>query len=81
MRRILPSEIFNDIEIHLTKLLNSYTVKECIHTRIKAILLYRKIRNYTAVGVQLGTTHGFVRKWNVRICKELSCGIMIPMIS
>jgi len=72
MRRILPSEIFNDIEVHLNKLLNSYTVKECIHTRIKAVLLYRKIRNYTAVGVQLGTTHGFVRKWNVRICKELS---------
>ncbi len=53
MRRILPSEIFNDIEIHLKKLLNSYTRKECIHTRIKAILLYRKIRNHTAVGLQL----------------------------
>ncbi len=72
MRRILPSEIFSDIEVHLNKLLNSYTVKECIHTRIKAIFLYRKIRNYSAVGIQLGTTHGFVRKWNIRICKELS---------
>ena len=72
MRRILPSEIFNDIEIHLKKLLNSYTIKECIHTRIKAILLYRKIRNYTAVGLQLGASHGFVRKWNVRICIKLS---------
>lgn len=71
MLRILRSEIFDDIEIHLNKLLKSYTVKECIHTRIQAILLYRKIRNYSIVGIQLGKTHGFVRKWNVRVCSEL----------
>ena len=72
MRRILPFEIFSDIEVHLQKLLKSYTVKECIHTRIQAVLLYRKIRNYTATGLQLGKSHGFVRKWNLRACNRLS---------
>ena len=72
MMRILPLEIFSDIEVHLQKLLKSYTVKEGIHTRIQAVLLYRKIRNYSAVGIQLGKSHGFVRKWNLRVCHQLS---------
>jgi len=72
MRRILSLEIFSDIEVHLQKLLKSYTVKEGIHSRLQAVLLYRKIRNYTAVGIQLGKSHGFVRKWNLRVCIQLS---------
>lgn len=72
MRRILAAEVFNDIEIHLNKLIKFYPVKEYLYTRIQAVLLYRKIRNYSTVGIQLEKTHGFVRKWNLRACHELS---------
>ena len=38
----------------------------------KSVLLYRKLRNYTAVSIELGTSHGFVQKWNKRACHQLA---------
>jgi hypothetical protein len=72
MRRIIPNELFLDIEVYMNKLLASYTVKSAVHTRIKSVLLYRKLRNYSRVAIQLGTSHGFVQKWNKRACHLLA---------
>lgn len=72
IRRILPADIFSDIKPYLYKLLNSYTVKAGIQLRIKSVLLYSEIRNYSAVGKELGVSHGFVQTWNKRACKELN---------
>lgn len=71
MRRVLSAVTFKDIKIHLEKLLKSYTVKQCVHSRIEAVILYRELRNYTQVAKQLNKAVSYVHKWNLRACSEL----------
>jgi len=71
MRRVLPNQLFSDIRIYMSKLLKSYSAKQCIHERIQAVLLYHEIRNYNQVAKQIGRGSFFVQKWNKRACIEL----------